>query len=109
MRLLSFYTDEQIPRGVVRGLRERGFDVVTAIEALGLGAADVDHLRAAADAVRVMVTRDADFLRLASQGVPHAGIVYFRQGVRIGDMIRWLVLLAEVTSGDEMANHIEFF
>lgn len=55
-----------------------------------------------------MVTQDADFLRLAAAGEPHAGIVYFQQGVRIGDMIRWLVLLAEVLGPEEMANHIEF-
>jgi hypothetical protein len=94
---------------VVRGLRARGLVVVTALEGAGLGADDAEHLRAAASAGRVLVTQDTDFLRLASAGEPHAGIAYFQHDARIGDMIRWLLLLAEVMRPEEMANHVEFF
>lgn len=108
MPLLSFYTDEHIPRAVVSGLRSRGLAVVTTVEGAGLGAHDIEHLRAAASAGRVMVTQDSDFLRLAAAGEAHTGIVYFQHGARIGDMIRWLFLLAEVVAPEEMANHVEF-
>lgn len=109
MPLLSFYTDEHISRAVVRGLRARGLTVVTALEAAGLGAKDAEHLRAAASTGRVLVTQDTDFLRLAAAGEPHAGIAYFGHGARVGDMIRWLLLLAEVVRPEEMRNHVEFF
>jgi hypothetical protein len=37
---IRFYTDEHVPRAVVRGLRARGVDVSTVAEADMLGAAD---------------------------------------------------------------------
>lgn len=87
----------------------RGLSVQTAQEAGLLGADDSAHLALARAASRVLITQDADFLRLAAAGEPHAGIVYFRQGTKVGDMIRHLLLVTEVLSPEEMANHVEFF
>ena len=41
---IRFYTDEHVARAVVRGLRQRGVDVLTAPEAGMLGASDEEHL-----------------------------------------------------------------
>ena len=38
----------------------------------------------------------------------HAGIVYARQGMRLGDLIRGLVLIHQVLDSEEMKGHVEF-
>lgn len=58
---------------------------------------------------RVLVTLDAEFLRLHHDGVPHRGIVYCRQNSRsIGDIVRALLLIYEHVSADEMTQQVEF-
>jgi hypothetical protein len=41
---VKYYTDEHIARAVVRGLRQRGVDVLTVVEAGLLGDSDEAHL-----------------------------------------------------------------
>jgi precorrin-6B methylase 1 len=41
---LWLYTDEHVPKAVVKGLRERGIDTLTVSEADTLGASDEEHL-----------------------------------------------------------------
>jgi predicted nuclease of predicted toxin-antitoxin system len=105
---IKLYTDEHVPRAVVRGLRERGVDTVTVSEAGMLGASDEEHLAFARREGRVLFTQDDDFLRLHASGVEHAGIVYARQPTIIGDMIYGLVLVVEVLDSEEMKGHLEF-
>lgn len=105
---IKFYTDEHVARAVVRGLRDRGADVLTVPEAGLHGASDRDHLERARQEGRVLFTQDADFLRLHSEGIPHAGIVFARQGAAVGDMIRGLMLFRQVLTAEEMENHVEF-
>ena len=58
---------------------------------------------------RVLVTRDADFLRLQAQGLSHCGVAYRRQGSgTIGDMVLGLLLIREVYTPAEMRNRVEF-
>jgi hypothetical protein len=54
------------------------------------------------------VTHDADFLRLAARTTDHAGVVYAPQGRSIGDLIRGLVLIANVLGTEGMRGHVEF-
>jgi phosphoribosylformylglycinamidine (FGAM) synthase-like amidotransferase family enzyme len=108
MARIRFLTDEHVPKAVARGLRERGVDVTTAAEAGTLGAEDLwllEHLKAEG---RVVITHDADYLRLHAAGVQHAGIVYAPPGMSIGDMIRGALLIAEVLDSEAMMNHVEF-
>ena len=67
MARIRFYTDEQVARAVVRGLRRRGVDVLTVPEAGNLGVSDVEQLQRARDEERVIFTQDDDFLRLAAE------------------------------------------
>jgi predicted nuclease of predicted toxin-antitoxin system len=53
---IRLYTDEHVPRAVVRGLRERGVDVLTVSEAGRLGMTDEEHLRFARREGRVLFT-----------------------------------------------------
>jgi predicted nuclease of predicted toxin-antitoxin system len=84
---IKFYTDEHIPKAVIRGLRARGMDVLTTKEAGMLGASDEEHLNLALLQGRVMFTHDTDFLILSARGLEHAGIVYVHQHSSIGEMI----------------------
>lgn len=108
MSEVRYYTDEHVSRAVVRGLRERGVDVLTVSEADKLGTKDVVHLAFAREERRVVVTHDGDFLRLAAAGYPHAGIVYAPRQIAVGQAIRGLVLIHRVLTAEEMAGHVEF-
>jgi len=105
---VRFYTDEHVPRAVVRGLRQRGVDVLTVAEVGLIGAPDVEHLRFALRTRRVVFSQDDDFLRLAAADEPHAGIVYAPQHTPVGTMIKGLMLICRVLEADEMLGHIEF-
>lgn len=105
---IRFYTDEHVGRAVVRGLRQRGVDVLTVPEAALLGAADEVQLRFARKTARVIFTQDDDFLRLAAAGVPHAGIVYAMQGTAVGRIVRGLVLIHQVLEPEEIHGQIEY-
>lgn len=108
MTTIRFYTDEHVARAVVKGLRERGVDVLTVTEAGLPGAADDAHLARAQRDGRVVVTHDVDFLRLHAAGVGHAGIVYATRELPIGDVIRGLMLIVRVLDAEDMIGHVEF-
>jgi predicted nuclease of predicted toxin-antitoxin system len=58
---------------------------------------------------RVIVTSDEDFLVLASQGVEHARIAYYKQHTRtVKEVLRGLKLLCDDSSQEEMANLVRF-
>ena len=48
MARIRFFTDEQVSKAVVMGIRRRGVDVLTVPEAGTLGASDAEQLRRAA-------------------------------------------------------------
>ncbi|MEE9170464.1 MAG: DUF5615 family PIN-like protein [bacterium] len=105
---VKFYTDEQVPSAIVKGLRLRGVDVVSAKEAGKLGATDEDHIAFAMEKKRVIFTQDVDFLRLHAKSVSHGGIVYAHQRTPIGEAIRGLTLIYQVLEYEDMKNHLEF-
>ena len=73
---IRYYTDEQVSKAVVRGLRQRGIDVLSTPEAGNNYATDEDQLKFATTEQRVLFTQDNDFLTMAAHGIEHAGIVY---------------------------------
>ena len=74
---IRFYTDEHVARAVVRGLRERGIDVLSVPEAGMMGARDVQHLALALREDRVLFTQDTDFCVLP-QPVFHMPELFMR-------------------------------
>lgn len=109
MPSIRFQFDEQFPVAVVTGLRRRGIDVMTTVEAGLLGASDIEQLAHAYSDGRVMVTHDSDFLDLHYQGHPHAGIAYCEQSLRsIGGLIDALRLIYEALEPADMVGQIEF-
>jgi uncharacterized protein DUF5615 len=107
---VKFLTDEHIPNAVAHGLRARGVDVSTAADSGQLGAADATLLapRFARTTGRVLITADADHLRLSAAGAPHAGILFAPASGAIGLLIGGAMLLVEVLTAEEMVDRVEF-
>lgn len=106
---LRYLLDEHVSHAVAEGLRRRGIDVLTAVEAGLRGASDIEYLRRSHIEGRIVVTQDRDFLRLHRQGLPHAGIAYCDQGSRsVGQMITALVTLADTLDPGDMMGQVQF-
>jgi hypothetical protein len=90
-------------------LRARGIDVTTTLEAGLESAFDEAHVQFALGEGRVIFTQDRDFLRLHAAGMRHAGIAYCEQQMRsVGDIIRYLALMHDCLTADEVAGQVEF-
>jgi uncharacterized protein (DUF433 family) len=95
--------------GCCRFLAHTGIDVTTTSEAGLLAASDEEQLAHALHAGRILVTRDHDFLVIASRGTQHAGIIYWPPShERLGDVIQMLTLLWRIETTESMAGRIEF-
>ena len=108
MSKIRYYTDEHVAKAVIRGLRQRGVDVLTTPEANKSNAADEEHLQFALSEGRVIFTQDDDFLKLASSGQVHAGIVYTPQHIPTGRIIQRLMLIYQVLEAEKMVGNIEY-
>jgi hypothetical protein len=106
---IRFYLDENVPTEVTRQLTFSGVDAVSVRDLGLLGSADLDHLRRATELGRVLCTHDQDFLRLAAEGIEHAGIAFSPQDrASIGSWVRALrALHARLEAGQ--ANNQVFF
>jgi predicted nuclease of predicted toxin-antitoxin system len=106
---LKFHLDEHVPRAVAEGLRRRGIDVTTTVDAGLMGADDLTHIEFARREGRVIYTQDEDSLILSSERVEHRGVVYNHSEARtIRQIIECLTLIAGVMTEQEMVNHMEF-
>ncbi|HEX7184845.1 MAG TPA: DUF5615 family PIN-like protein [Thermoanaerobaculia bacterium] len=106
---IRFHFDECVPFPAAEGLRRRGIDATTSPETGLLHAKDESQLAHATREGRVLVTQDADFLRIHGQGVRHRGIAYYEPGVlTIGQLVKALVLVHAVLTPEEMENQVEF-
>lgn len=106
---MRFHLDEHVDQAVARGLRSRGLDVTTTAEAGLLAADDEAHLEFARREARVVVTHDADFLRLSAAGENHDGIVYCPPNRRtVGEIVRYLCLMNDCLADSEVAGTVTF-
>lgn len=106
---IRFHLDEHVAGAVALGLRLRGIDVSSTVEADLTAATDEQQLAFAAGQGRVLVTHDADFLRLHAAGHSHAGIVFCRQrDATVGGLVRGLVLIHALLAPEEMVSRVEF-
>ena len=106
---IRFHLDEHVDPDVARALRRYGIDVTTTVEAGLRTQSDLAQLEFATREQRVLVTHDADFLRLADRVPPHAGIAYSTRTTRsLGEMIRSLILIYEILTPEELIGRIEY-
>jgi hypothetical protein len=113
--MLRLYMDEDsMDQALVRALRARGVDVMTAHEAGMAERGDPDHLRFATEQGRVLCTFNVgDFYELhtacLAQGREHAGIILVpQQRYSIGEQMRRLLRLVATVPADAMQSHVEF-
>ncbi|MBI1783848.1 DUF5615 family PIN-like protein [Candidatus Sumerlaeota bacterium] len=106
---IRFYLDENIPKAVCEGLRRRGIDVLSTVEASNTSLSDLEQLRFAAVQSRILVSKDPDFLAISARGVRHAGIAFITSDRKpIGQIILGLVCVWESKSSEAMSNQIEY-
>jgi hypothetical protein len=99
---------------LVRGLRARGIDILTAIEARMLQRSDEDHLGFATAQGRALYSFNiADFHAIhadwMARSQDHSGIILAQQTrYSVGEQIRRIIRLTGSISGEEMKNREEF-
>jgi len=110
---IRLYLDEDAQRNsLLRGLRARGVDVLTAHEAQHMGVPDTEQIAFAAQADRTLFTFNrGDFVALHSHylaiGQPHAGIIVSDQ-LEVGLVLRRLLRLLSARTAEDMRNWLEF-
>ena len=106
---IRFHLDEHINPAVARALRTKGVDVTTTKEAGLLGQDDPQQWAYVQKEKRVLVTFDADFLRVAKVRQKHWGLVFCGLKSRtVGALVKNLLILYEVLEADEMVGQVEF-
>jgi len=106
---LRFHLDEHINPDIALGLCRHGIDVTTTVESGLRTKSDTEQLLFALKEERVIVTHDADFLRLTSSGAEQCGIAYCHKTERsIGEIIEHLVLMYEILTPQEMFGKVEY-
>ena len=115
MAMIRLYIDEDsMGRALLRALRARGVDVITALEERMIEREDTEHLGYATAQGRVLYTCNvADYYRLhtdlLAQGKSHTGIFLApQQRYSIGEVMRRLLKLINTKSAAEMNNSVEF-
>jgi predicted nuclease of predicted toxin-antitoxin system len=107
LRTIRFHLDENCPPAIAEGLRRRGIDVTTTLDAGLLSTLDEDQTAHCLTEGRVIFTQDRDFLRINAAGIPHAGIAYcHQQKLSIGDIIRRLTQIWEQMEPEEMRDWV---
>ncbi|MGE3799649.1 MAG: DUF5615 family PIN-like protein [Candidatus Kapaibacterium sp.] len=106
---LRFYLDENVDPVIAKALIRQGIEAITVVEANMRTASDTEQLEYARKHQLVVVTHDADFLRMGQREENHYGIVFCRKNNRsVGEMIRSLFLIHALLTPDELRGKIEF-
>ncbi len=114
MKIALYFDEDSQDSDLVRALRLRGVDVLTAAEAGRNGLRDDEQLELATADGRVLYSYNSrDFFRLhglfLKQGKTHAGIILApQQQFSVGEQARRLLRLIGTKSAEEMQNEIEF-
>ena len=109
MTLRLYLDEDSMDQDLVRALRARGVDIVTALEAGMIERADEDHLNWATSQDRVVYSFNVgDFYHLhtsfLAQGRPHAGMILAaQQRFSVGEQLRRLLRLVAARSSDDIA------
>ncbi len=105
--------DENVKGPIMRGLQQRGVDVVTAQDDIPLGTPDAEVLDRATELGCVLFSQDQDLLREAAQrqqsGESFSGVVYAAQNeVSVSQCIEDLELIALAGRPEEFADQVRY-
>ncbi|HLJ53480.1 MAG TPA: DUF5615 family PIN-like protein [Chthonomonadaceae bacterium] len=109
--MIPFYADENIDGKILRGLRSRKIDVVTASEDRRNAIDDALVFQRASELGRVLLSQDEDMLRIAERclrtGTDFAGLIYAHKlRATVRQCIDDLELISECQSPEEYLNCI---
>lgn len=110
---VALYMDHHAPGAITHGLRQRGVDVLTALEDGTDQLDDEQLLERSTQLDRALFSQDRDFLAITNHwlqsGREFAGLVYAHQlGISIGQAVQDLELIAKALDPVDMRNRIEF-
>lgn len=110
---LSLYTDHHVRSAIVKGLRRRGIDILTAQEDGRADHADEAILARVCELNRIIFTQDADFLAIAHRwqraGHHFPGVIYAHQlHATVGRIVADLQLILEASACDEISDTVVF-
>jgi hypothetical protein len=109
MAEIRYPLDEHMHTAVAVGLRRRGIDVTTTVEAGLTRAGDPDQLAFALFQKRVCVTRDRRIIVSVDPSVSHTGIVIAPSGRGvIGPTVLALAHLHRTANAESMVDRIEY-
>jgi hypothetical protein len=105
--------DVHVPQAITDQLRRRGIDVLTAIEDGADELPDDELLERVRLLERVLFTQDIRFKAMAQswqhQSKPFAGLIFGHQlGGTIGQYVKDLELIAQVSEPDEWLNTVQY-
>jgi len=104
---VRFQLDEHLSTAIADALERAGADILTATDAGLCTRPDVEYIERSIADDRVIVTNDADFLRIAHHYPGHSGIIFCTQSTRsITRIIMELSLIYEVLEHDEVRGHV---
>lgn len=114
MTLPLYFDEDTMSHALVRSLRTRGLDVVTALESDMIELPDAAHLDYATQHGRTLYSYNiGDYYQLHTlylpEGKTHAGIILVpQQRYTIGQQMRRLLKLTATLSSQDMQNRLEF-
>ncbi len=109
MAEIRYHLDEHLDTAIAVGLRRRGIDVTTTVDAGLLRASDAEQIAFATAQRSVFVTRERGIAAEVPPGISHSGIVIARSGRRnIGPTVLALAHLHRRVSAEEMVGRIEY-
>ena len=115
MRIRLYFDEDSGRYSLMRELRARGVDLVSAVEAGLIGKGDPDEMQlawAAANKRALFSFNRRDFYQLHTswlrQGRSHCGIILSRQDVPVGLLMKRLLRLLNSISPEKMESRIEF-
>ncbi|MGH9396961.1 MAG: DUF5615 family PIN-like protein [Terriglobia bacterium] len=105
---MKFLIDNQLPVALSRFLASLGCDCVHVIEADLAEASDINIWRYACERDRIVISKDEDFLHLASKSLGTAGLIWVRLGnCRTSNLLAefrrlWPRIQASLEAGDRV-------
>ena len=110
MTEIKIYSDENVNIAITEGLNRRGIKAYSCQEVGNIGLTDEGQIKYANLNKLVILTHDADFLRIIHEKrMAHAGIIFVSQSrLNVGEIIRKIEFLVSVLSEEDMENNVEF-
>ena len=110
---IHLYFDEDVPLGIVRNLRTRGYDVLSTQESQMLNKSDDEHLLYAVSQRRAIVTHNRiDFeerhRRFLETGLKHYGVIIAKRRREDTEVVARLLKLLDSITAEEMENQLRY-